>query len=100
MCRQLTAHIQESDERSTLLQQLSYEQEKVARLQKRLIELGDYDPKVVAATKARVEEAKGEANRWTDNIYAMKKFCKVQFGVDEKDLNKQFEIPADIDYIE
>lgn len=40
------------------------------------------------------------ANVWTDNIYAIQSWCKDKFGISNEDLNKQFNIPEDLDYKE
>lgn len=39
------------------------------------------------------------ANRWTDNVYTLRSWCVKKFNVDQNELNKQFEIPEDLDYI-
>lgn len=43
--------------------------------------------------------AQAAANRWTDNIYEIKRWIKNKFSVSEDVLNKTFEIPEDLDYI-
>ena len=41
------------------------------------------------------------ANRWTDNIFALHSWIRDKFpSVSINDLNQQFGIPEDIDYIE
>ena len=36
----------------------------------------------------------------SDNVFAIKSWAKRKFNLDEKMLNKQFEIPEDFDYVE
>ena len=43
--------------------------------------------------------AKEAANRWTDNVYAVKTWCKNKFNMEENALNKNFGIPEDFDYL-
>ncbi|XP_005184551.1 meiotic nuclear division protein 1 homolog [Musca domestica] len=40
------------------------------------------------------------ANRWTDNIYMIKTWCKRKFDKEERELNKAFGIPDDLDYVD
>lgn len=40
------------------------------------------------------------ANKWTENIFMIKSWCKNKFQIDENVLDKQFEIPVDLDYID
>lgn len=36
----------------------------------------------------------------TDNIFAIKKWCRLKFNIDMKTLDQQFGIPSDLDYLE
>ncbi|XP_062711028.1 meiotic nuclear division protein 1 homolog [Aedes albopictus] len=40
------------------------------------------------------------ANRWTDNIFSIKSWCKNRFNIQENLMDKQFKIPPDLDYLE
>lgn len=40
------------------------------------------------------------ANRWTDNVFAIKSWCSKKFNIQGKDIDKQFGIPEEFDYIE
>lgn len=44
--------------------------------------------------------AKEAANRWTDNLFSMKSWCKNKFGLDESTINKHFSIPEELDFVE
>lgn len=44
--------------------------------------------------------ARDAANRWTDNIFAVKSWCKNKFNIEESTLDKQFGIPAEFEYLE
>ncbi|XP_013100187.2 meiotic nuclear division protein 1 homolog [Stomoxys calcitrans] len=39
------------------------------------------------------------ANRWTDNIFMIKTWCKRNFDKEDRELNKAFGIPEDLDYM-
>uniref|UniRef100_T1JNR4 Meiotic nuclear division protein 1 homolog n=1 Tax=Strigamia maritima TaxID=126957 RepID=T1JNR4_STRMM len=60
----------------------------------------DCDPDFYKGMAEESVVAKSAANRWTDNIFCVKSWCKNKFGMEEKNLNQAFEIPEDLDYIE
>ena len=43
--------------------------------------------------------AKEAANRWTENVFSIKSWCKNRFSVEESKLDQQFGIPEDFDYL-
>jgi len=53
---------------------------------------------LTAVTETKV--SKEAANRWTDNLFTLKSWLKKKFPVPENQINKQFGIPEDLDYIE
>ncbi|WKX91482.1 hypothetical protein Q1695_009932 [Nippostrongylus brasiliensis] len=89
-----------SKERTQLLEQYHELQTQEKELNERLAQFAEYDPEAIAQTKLCTEQARDDANRWTDNIFSIKKWCRTKFGMDEKMLDKQFEIPEDLDYVE
>lgn len=44
--------------------------------------------------------AKEAGNRWTDNIFSVKSWCKKKFFIEDNVIDKQFGIPEDLDYLE
>jgi hypothetical protein len=42
---------------------------------------------------------KKACNRWIENIFSFKSWLKNKFRIDEATIDKQFEIPSDLDYI-
>lgn len=48
----------------------------------------------------RFQELLEAANRWTDNIFQIKSWCARKFNVEPQALDKQFNIPDDLDYLE
>lgn len=91
---------EDSKERTELLELYTRLQEEEKELSDRLSQYAEYDPEAIAQVKLRTEKAREDANRWTDNVFAIKKWCKSKFGIEEKVLDKQFEIPEDFDYVE
>ena len=61
----------------------------------------DNDPQVLKELEQETKISKLGANRWTDNIFALHSWIRDKFpSVSINDLNHQFGIPEDIDYIE
>ncbi len=44
--------------------------------------------------------AKDAANRWTDAIFQVKGYVRDKFNIADAQLDKEFGIPADFDYLE
>ncbi|XP_037805887.1 meiotic nuclear division protein 1 homolog [Lucilia sericata] len=40
------------------------------------------------------------ANRWTDNVFMTKSWCKRKFDKQDRELNKAFGIPEELDYVD
>ena len=60
----------------------------------------DSDPEMLEKLKNEIQMAKDAANRWTDGIFTTKSWCKQKFNIEESALDKQFNIPADLDYMD
>ena len=61
----------------------------------------DCDPEVLEDLKRETKMANDGANRWTDNIFALHSWIGSKFpAVSVADLNKQFGIPDDLDYVQ
>ncbi|CAG2119045.1 unnamed protein product, partial [Medioppia subpectinata] len=69
-------------------------------LKVRLEALKDCDPKVTEQLQKDCTVAKEAVNRWTDNVFLVKSWCKEKFNLEDAELNKQFDIPEDFDYPE
>ena len=89
-----------SDGREELLKEL---EKKKALHQKLSAELERYkscDPERVEELRQQAKVAVDAANRWTDNIFSIKSWCKQRFSFEESTLDKQFGIPEDLDYMD
>ena len=70
-------------------------------LELKLREYKDSDPEHLAKLKSDITISKESTNRWTDNTFALQSWIQNNFpSISINDLNKQFEIPEDMDYIE
>ena len=91
---------EESTERHELMSRLSELKEESELVSAELAQYQDCDPDVLNGVKKVGDVAFEAANRWTDNLFQVKSWCRTKFNVEESQLNKQFNIPEDMDYIE
>ncbi|CAG9536650.1 unnamed protein product [Cercopithifilaria johnstoni] len=89
-----------TEERQNLQLHINKLQTKHEALAKKLEKIREEGPEAIARLESEMAKARDGANRWTDNIFAAKKWCKRNFNIEEKILNVQFEIPAELDYME
>ncbi|CAL8467589.1 g7127 [Coccomyxa elongata] len=71
-------------------------------VQDQLAQYAESDPQKVEAMKNGVDVAKGAANRWLDNTWALQTWCKKRFEGMESSLDSFFKengLTDDIDYI-
>ncbi|KAK4874044.1 hypothetical protein RN001_013404 [Aquatica leii] len=69
-------------------------------LNKELQHYVENDPVALKKMQDQIKGLKEAANRWTDNIFSVKSWCKRKFNVEDQMLNKQFGISSDLDYVE
>ena len=90
----------DSDKRTEVLKELAEKEELSKKLSKELEHYKECDPEVLEKMVEETKIAHEAANRWTDNIFSIKSWCTKQFGVNQKDIDKNFGIPEDFDYLE
>lgn len=91
---------EDSDQRKNILKELSENKNTLIELKNKIEKYKDCDPEILEHMKKQIVSYKEGANRWTDNVFAIKSWCKNKFFIEESTLNKQFEIPEDLDYLE
>lgn len=57
------------------------------------------DPELVHEQQRKAAIARTAANRWTDNVYAIKSWSKKKFNMDTATIDRCFQIPPDLDYV-
>jgi hypothetical protein len=77
-------------------QELLSEQE---RFKAELNRYKDNDPVEYNQMKANIDVCKKACNRWIENIFSLKSWLKNKFRIQEELIDKQFEIPSDLDYV-
>lgn len=70
------------------------------RLKEELDHYKECDPEILEEEKRLSDAALGAANRWTDNVFAIKSWCQKKFVMESKTLDKQFGIPEDFDFVQ
>lgn len=90
---------EEGEDRQEVLEQLAQLESTKDQLTKEIQKYHDSDPEVLNEKKESIQVAHDAANRWTDNIFAVKSWCKNKFFIEEATLNKQFGIPEELDYL-
>ncbi|XP_032665236.1 meiotic nuclear division protein 1 homolog [Odontomachus brunneus] len=90
----------DTEERTMLLREVETLREKEQQVKQQVARFSDVDPEVIAEMHEKAEKYKNAINVWTDNIFAIQSWCKNKFGISQKELNKQFDIPEDLDYKE
>ncbi|GFT89063.1 meiotic nuclear division protein 1 homolog [Nephila pilipes] len=86
--------------RDSVLKELDISLKEKTDLMEKIEKYKDCDPQALEEVKKQIEISKEAANRWTDNIFAIKSWCKNKFFIEDSVMNKQFGIPEELDYIE
>ncbi|XP_060839414.1 meiotic nuclear division protein 1 homolog [Rhopalosiphum padi] len=89
-----------TDERQALLNKLKALNEEKLRVESELKKYEDSNPVDIECMKKSIQVAKEAGNRWTENVFSVKSWCKKKFFLEDSVIDKQFGIPSDLDYIE
>ncbi|XP_038059612.1 meiotic nuclear division protein 1 homolog [Patiria miniata] len=91
---------EDTDDRTELLSTLAEQEQENSRLKAELEKYRECDPEVLEEVKKQTLVARDAANRWTDNVFTIKSWCKKKFSMEEKTIDKHFGIPEDFDYVD
>lgn len=70
-----------------------------ADLDKRLLNLKQNDPEELKRISNQATISKDAANRWTDNIFELRKFLLKKTGMSKNEVNKMIGIDSNFDYV-
>ncbi|EAT34903.1 AAEL012895-PA [Aedes aegypti] len=92
----------ESSRSSEIFEKLNTLKEKQKQLSSKLdkAKLKQSDQNSVDKMNRNLPDLHDAANRWTDNLFSIKSWCKNRFNIQESLIDKQFQIPSDLDYLE
>ncbi|KAG8276967.1 meiotic nuclear division protein 1 homolog [Homalodisca vitripennis] len=91
---------EDTNSRQELLKKLQAAKLEEGKLLQEIQKFKDSDPEVLEQMKNEMKVLREAINRWTDNIFSLKSWCKNKFNIEENTLNKQFGIPPDLDYLD
>ncbi|VDD91449.1 unnamed protein product [Enterobius vermicularis] len=91
---------EETKERAKLILRYSSLRDTLSELRQKRIKLDESGPEAIMRAESSASAARDAVNRWTDNIFAIKKWCKKKFAMEEKCLDNQFGIDPDMDYVD
>jgi seryl-tRNA synthetase len=101
--KQIKASSMTEEERSRCAKyakRIARKKEKITELKAELDKFKDCDPDQVNQLKEQCDTAVEAAERWTTNIFSIRKWVRDKTAMSESDVNKQFGIPDDFDYID
>ena len=87
------------EKRNELLTNISELSEAKQRLMAELKAYEANDPSIVNQMRDDIAMSKVAVNRWVENIFSLKGWLKNKFRCEESMLDKQFEIPSELDYV-
>lgn len=91
---------EDTKERSELSEELALLRQQRDQQKAELEQYKECDPDVIEEIRKSNMVAKDAANRWTDNIFAVKSWAKKKFGFEERKIDQTFGIPEEFDYID
>jgi len=89
-----------TEERTAVIQELQEKTKEQEAIQSELLSLRECDPQHLKEMQKENVMALEASNRWTDNVFALRPWCKKKFSIEESQFNKQFEVPDDFDYLD
>ncbi|KAG5309115.1 MND1 protein, partial [Pseudoatta argentina] len=90
----------DTEEKRKQLEEVEQLKKEEQEIKKQIAKFSNVDPEAIAEMNKKAQKYKDGTNIWTDNIFSIQSWCKNKFCISEQDLNKQFNIPEDLDYKE
>ncbi|KAL0118720.1 hypothetical protein PUN28_009415 [Cardiocondyla obscurior] len=87
-----------TEEKTKLLEEVELLKKEEQDIKKLIVKFSEVDPDVIAEMDEKAQKYKDVANVWTDNVFALQSWCRNKFNISNQELNKQFNIPEDLDY--
>ena len=90
---------EKTEEHDQQLEKLNQFKSKHKILEEEYQQFKDSDPEIIEEQRKKIKFASQSANRWTDNIFNVRSWCRDKFNIDCKEIDKNFDIPEDFDYV-
>ena len=91
---------EEAKRRSKLQDELVAAEKEAAEVAKELAKFESCDPDTFEKKKEEIETLREGVERWTDNIFAIRTYCKNKFNMEYSEIDRQLGFPPDLDYFE
>lgn len=83
-----------------VLEELEALKAKKEELEEEIKKYKDSDPEILKKLRDEIKMSKEGANRWTDNIFCLQSWISKKFpSISIAEMNKQFGVPEDLDYV-
>mmetsp|Transcript_17438 Transcript_17438/g.36207 ORF Transcript_17438/g.36207 Transcript_17438/m.36207 type:complete len:111 (+) Transcript_17438:444-776(+) len=90
----------ESEERTAVLREIANLAHQEQDVSAKLAQFAECDPDELRKIQDATQVARDSANRWTDNLFTLKRWIETRFGLPSSTFYEQFDIPDDLDYLE
>lgn len=91
---------EETEEHAELLRAIAAGNARVAAADAELGRFAEFDPDHVEKINGSMTAVRDAANRWTDNLFCCQSWIVDKFSIERAVFCKQFDVPADLDYLE
>lgn len=98
--RAATVSEEEAAQRQKVVKKVAKLRAKKQELQQEIDKYQDCDPDGFEAMQKEAEVAGEAVERWTSNVMAIRSWVTKKTGMTESEVNKQFQIPPDFDYLD
>lgn len=88
-----------TEERTSFIERISEQDTRIEKLDSELALFAEFDPEELKKMEDRLLSVRNATNRWVDNIFNCQSHIMKKYSIERKDLNTQFGIPAELDYI-
>mmetsp|Transcript_19204 Transcript_19204/g.28584 ORF Transcript_19204/g.28584 Transcript_19204/m.28584 type:complete len:206 (-) Transcript_19204:61-678(-) len=98
--KELLEDRQDTNERRELLAERAQLLDEKDAKQQELNKFAACDPELMQVMRDDVKRSQEAANRWTDNIFMLRDYCKEKFQIEQEKFDKNFGVEASFDYLE
>lgn len=65
-----------------------------------LARFAEFDPEEMQKLEDNIKKVRECTNRWVDNIFNCQSWASKKYYMEKRDFDRQFGVPAELDYIE
>jgi chromosome segregation ATPase len=98
--QRLSSGREHSDERDTLDAEIEVLEGQLREIEKETAKYESLNPAAIKQAQRQSVIALSAANRWTDNIYAIRSWCKKNFSLEGTNFDQSFGLDEGFDYFQ